>query len=355
MGRLSTVGLGMSLPAQPAHSAHLRGTQVDFSGYARQSRLKAPNTRAIAGTGGLQNLLLSFANGKGWGFAMGLTPEALGGYYSTYQVQEPIRYTATDAVQGNSSQAFFQMAVRWRTIALGYQFGYLWGTYERTQSIQLSTQSLSDYLLTRLRFRAILHTLGVLYQDSTRQWWYQVGVSYRFRVPLTSTHLYSFQKSLSYTSVIVDTFAFQWGRRGYYPAFYRAGLMLGRKSWMFGMEGGYAGAPESWDWRGFWFAQGRSSWDVRLGAEWLPDPRAAAFYKRLRYQLGTYLQTFPYAPVRLYAGTFGIGWAFPRSASVCYLTAEYGHFTGLRLYEHYWQISLGLAFREQWFVPPKLD
>ena len=355
MGRLSAVGLGMSLPSQPAHSAHLRGTQVDFSGYARQSILKAPSTRAVSGTGSLQNLLLSFTNGKGWGFAMGLTPEAISGYYGTYQVQTPIRYQAIDALQGTASQAFLQTAFRWKAIALGYQFGYLWSTYERTQSLQLSTQTLPDYLYTRLRLKAILHTLGALYQDSTGPWWYQVSFSYRVRSALRGSHLYSFEKNLSFTNAIVDTFAYQQGRLTYYPASYRGGISLGRKSWMLGIEGGYIEAPEAWTWPGFWPAEGRSSWDARVGVEWLPDPRATAFYKRLRYQVGTYMQTFPYAPMRLYAGTLGIGWAFPRSASVCYLGVEYGRLPAARVQEHYWQISLGLTFREQWFVPPRID
>lgn len=355
MGRLSVVGLGMSLPAQPAHSAQLRGTQVDFSGYARQSILKAPSARAITGTGGLQNLLLSFTNGKGWGFAMGLTPEAISGYHSTYQVQRPVSYYATDALQGTASQAFLQSAFRWKAIALGYQFGYLWSNYERTQSLQLPTQTLPDYLLTRLRLKALLHTLGVLYQDSTDRWWYQVGLSYRFRSYLSGTHLYTFQKSLSYTNIIADTFAYEEGRLAYYPASYRGGVSLGRKTWMLGIEGGYMEAPRAWTWPGFWPAEGKSSWDARVGIEWIPDPRATAFYKRLRYQAGAYIQTFPYAPNRLYAGTLGIGWSFPRSASVCYLSAEYGRFPASRVQEHYWQISLGVAFREQWFVPPRID
>ena len=355
MGRLSVVGLGMSLPAQPAHSAHLRGTQVDFSGYARQSILKAPSTRATTGTGSLQNLLLSFTNGKGWGFAMGLTPETISGYYSNYQLQRPIPYRATDALQGTASQAFLQTAFRWKAIALGYQFGYLWSAHERTQSLQFPTQSLPDYLLTRLRLKALVHTLGLLYQDSTARWWYQVGFSYRFRSPLSGTHLYTFQKSLSYTSIIVDTLAYDQGRLAYYPASYRGGFSLGRKNWMLGIEGGYMEAPGAWAWPGFWPAQGRPSWDARMGIEWLPDPRATAFYKRIRYQVGAYIQTFPYTPNRLYASTLGIGWAFPRSASVCYLSAEYGRFPARQVREHYWQISLGVTFREQWFVPPRID
>jgi hypothetical protein len=104
-------------------------------------------SRHHVGTGGLQNLLLSFTNGKGWGLAMGLAPEAISGYYSTYNLQEPLRYKATDALQGTTSQAYIQTALRWKSLALGYQFGYLCGTYERTQSLQLSTQSLPDLLL----------------------------------------------------------------------------------------------------------------------------------------------------------------------------------------------------------------
>jgi hypothetical protein len=355
MGRLSTIGLGMSLPNQPAHSAHLRGTQIDFSGYGRQSILRAPSSRAIAGTGGLQNLLLSFTNGKGWGLAMGLAPEAISGYHSTYNLQEPLRYKATDALQGTTSQAYIQTALRWKSIALGYQFGYLRGTYERTQSLQLSTQSLPDLLLTRLYLRAILHSIGLLYQDSIGLLWYQAGLTYRFRAPLSGTHLYSFQKSLSYTNIITDTLAYQEGQLSFYPASYRGGMAVGRKNWMLGVEGGYTETPPAWRWLGFWPAEGKPSWDVRFGIEWLPDPGATAFYKRLRYQIGAYLQTFPYAPTRLWAGTFGIGWAFPRSSSVCYLAAEYGNSPNTRIREHYWQISIGLAFREQWFIPPKID
>jgi hypothetical protein len=355
MGRLGTVGLGMSLPYQPAHSAHLRGTQVDFSAYSRQSTLKSAANRATVGTGSLQNLLLSFTNGKGWGLAMGLAPEAMSGYYSSYQVREPIRYAATDALQGTASQAYLQMAIRWKSLALGYHFGYLRGTYERTQTLQLATQSLPDYLLTTLRFKAFLHSLGLLYQDSTGSLWYQVGLSYRFQAPLSGGYLYSFQKNLSFTSVIADTFAFQEGRVGRYPAHYRAGVALGRKNWMGGVEGGYMEAPPPWQWSGFWPASGRPSWDLRLGIEWLPDPRAPAFYKRFRYQAGAYMQTFPYTAGRLYAATLGLGWAFPRSASVCYLSGEYGRLPAAGLTERYWQISIGLAFREQWFVPPRID
>ncbi len=355
MGRLSTIGLGMSLPDQPAHSAHLRGTQLDFSGYGRQATVRSATDRILIGTGSLQNLLLSFSAGKGWGFAMGLTPEAVSGYRSRYVLTQPVSYFATDGLEGLLTQAYIQVAFRWKAIALGYQFGYLRGNYERTQSLQLSIQSLPDYLLSSLRFRGLAHTTGLMLQDSVGDLWYQVGVQYRFRTALSGWNLYTLQKALSLTSLIVDTLALQNGQQGYYPTSYRGGVALGRKSWMIGIEGGYQEAPPAWDRPGFWSSPGRPSWDLRFGVEWLPDPRSTVFYKRLRYQVGGYRQSYPYAEPVLYAGTVGLGWTFPRSASVCYITAEYGSLPHPRIRETYWQISVGVAFREQWFLPPRID
>jgi hypothetical protein len=89
----------------------------------------------------------------------------------------------------------------------------------------------------------------------------------------------------------------------FYPASYRGGMALGRKNWMLGVEGGYTETPPAWRWLGFWPAEGKPSWDVRFGLEWLPAPGAPAFYKRLRYQIGAYLQTFslcPHSPLGRY-------------------------------------------------------
>ncbi len=355
MGHLGTVGLGSSLPDQPAHSAHLGGTQVDFGGYARQSRLKGSGQAAVFGTGGLQNMTLSFSNGRGWGAAFGLAPEAILGYRGEYRPRTPTSFLARESAQGTLSRTYVQLASRWRKVALGYQLTYLRGTYERQLGLQLSEASLTDFLLTSLRLQGIAHGVGLLYQDSIGGLWLQISLRYQAAARLTSQHLYQFQKSFSLNSFVVDTLLWAPSGRFRYPKNYRGGIGLGKRSWMAGLEGGYREAPDAWVWSGFPTAQGRASWDIRAGLEWLPDPRAAAFYKRLRYQVGAYYERFPYADLVHYAFTGGIGWSFPRSPSVAYLNFSYGIIPGSLLHEQYFSIGLALAFREQWFIPPRID
>lgn len=355
MGYLGVVGLGSSLPEQPAHSAHLRGTQVDFGGYARRSHLSAQGQGAVFGTGGLQNLTLSLSNGRGWGAAFGLTPEAVLGYRSQYRLSTPTPFLAQERAQGLLSRAYAQLAARWRSIAIGYQLTYLRGTYERQLGLQLSEASLTDFLLTSLRLQGLSHSVGVLYQDSIGRFWVQLSFCYQAATQLEGQDLYRFQKSFSLSSFVVDTLAWVRGDRFRYPASYRAGVMLGKDSWMAGLEGGYRKAPDRWLWPGLRPAQGKPSWDLRAGLEWLPDPRAAVFYKRLRYQAGFYYERFPYADAYHYALTWGLGWSFPRSPSVAYLNFSYGMVPGALLYERYFSVGVALAFREQWFVQPRID
>lgn len=135
MGRLSAIGIGYPLAEQPAHSAFLSSTQADFSGYGRRSVLRSSQQYSQVGTGGLQNLGLSFARGKGWGFALGLAPQALQGYYGQLRTSTPIPLQFSEKAEGILSRAQLSLAFRRRSLAAGYQLGYLWGSYDRQRDL----------------------------------------------------------------------------------------------------------------------------------------------------------------------------------------------------------------------------
>lgn len=353
-GRLSVTGLQVPLPEQPAHSAHLTAMQADFSGYGRSAHLQSPTQQGRFGTGGLQNLQLSFARGKGWGFSFGLAPQALQGYQSRRTLQGPIPLQYQDKTEGLLSLAYLQTALRWRSIALGYQFGYLWGTYERQQSLQTTSQALPDYLTTDLRLNGLQHRIGLVWQDTLGSHLFQVSLAYTFAPSLGREVTYTFQKNFSYTTILLDTLAMSQGR--WVPGIQgRGGVFWQRSSWQAGLEGGYQAAPPDWQGGGLVPAKGRPAWDIRGGVSWVPDPRSAAFYKRFRYQVGGFVAEPPYAPLRWYGLTAGLGWQFPRSPHLVFLALEKGWLPTPTLQESYLQVALAVVFRELWFIPPRLD
>lgn len=354
MGRLSVVGAGTGLPEQPAHSAHLTAMQADFSGFGRSQTLRTAGQTARFGAGALQNLQMSFSRGKGWGFAVGLAPQAMQGYQSSVEIREPLRLRYSEKAEGLLSSAYLQVSGRWRGLALGYQFGYLWGTYERQRSLQAAAQLLPDFLLTSLRLSGVQHRLGALWQDSAGKWVYQVSLAYSFQTPLQRELTYSFQKNFSFTSVLVDTFTL--GReRWRYPGQWRGGMALAGARWRFAAEGALSPAGDIWSGAGVISAESRRSWDLRLGTEWQPDPRSSAFYKRIRYQTGGYIAQPPYADVRIYGVTAGLGWQFPRSPNLIYLAVEYSTIPHSQVRERTLQVSIAAVFRELWFIPPRID
>lgn len=354
MGRLSVVGVGAGLPEQPAHSAHLTAMQADFSGFGRSQVLRTPTQSARFGAGALQNLQMSFSRGKGWGFALGLAPQAIQGYQASTRLQEPLPFRYTEKAEGLLSTAYIQVAGRWRALAFGYQFGYLWGTYERQRSIQASAQLLPDFLLTSQRLAGIQHRIGALWQDSIGKWAYQVSLSHAFSASLQRELTYSLQKNFSFTSVLVDTFLH--GQSFWrYPRQWRGGVAFVGVKWRFAVEGAVAPASERWEGAGTIPAEGRPAWDVRFGTEWQPDARSPAFYKRLRYQAGGYVAQAPFVDARLYGLTAGLGWQFPRSPNLIYLAMEYGLVPHSQVQERTLQVSIAAVFRELWFIPPRID
>ncbi|MCX8112787.1 MAG: hypothetical protein N3E49_06295 [Bacteroidia bacterium] len=354
MGRLSAVGIGNGLPEQPAHSAYLTAMQADFSGYGRTQVLQTPTQRARFGSGSLQNLQMSFARGKGWGFALGLAPQAIQGYQGSVHVQAPIAFRYTEKAEGLLSLAYIQGGIRWRSVGIGYQFGYLWGTYERQRSIQSSAQLLPDFLLTTLRIDGVQHRVGLLWQDSLRSWAVQLSLAYAFQTKLNRDLTYSFQKNFSFTSVLIDTLVRQEATLTY-PSVVRGGMSLSKTSWHIGLEGGISTGTRTWGGAGLNPAQGSVSWDMRAGIEWQPDPRSTSFYKRLRYQAGGYIAQMPYTNLRYYGATAGLGWQFPRSPNIIYIAAEYGYAPHPQVRETALQFSVAALFRELWFIPPRID
>jgi len=353
-GRLSVAGLQVPLPEQPAHSAHLTAMQADFSGYGRSAHLQSPTQKGRFGTGGLQNLQLSFARGKGWGFSFGLAPQALQGYQGRLTLQGPLPLQYQDKTEGLLSLAYIQTALRWRHVALGYQLGYLWGTYERQQSLQTTSQALPDYLITRARLNGLQHRIGLAWQDTFGSHFLQISLAYTFSPSLSRELSYTFQKNFSYSHILVDTLALS-QERWTQGAQWRGGLFWQGASWQAGLEGGYQASPSAWGGHGLVPASGRPSWDIRGGLSWAPDPRSATFYKRFRYQLGGFVAAPPYAPLRWYGLTAGLGWQLPRSPHLLFLALERGWLPTPILQESYWQVSLAVVFRELWFVPPRLD
>ncbi len=52
--------------------------------------------------------------------------------------------------------------------------------------------------------------------------------------------------------------------------------------------------------------------------------RSAAFYKRMRYQVGASRAKLPFAPLRQYGFSASLGWQFPRSPHLLFLAVENG-------------------------------
>ncbi|MCS7162660.1 MAG: hypothetical protein NZ958_04960 [Bacteroidia bacterium] len=353
MGRLSCIGAETPLPEQPAHSAHLRSVQADFSGYGRRIRLQTPTQIAHFGTGGLQNLLLSFSRGRGWGFAMGLLPQYLQGYISAPQSLGNGAFFSERA-EGMLTLAYLQLALRWRHLALGYQFGYLWGTYERRRTLQPPIQPLPDYLITQTYLGGPQHRFGLLWQDSLGPWALQISLTYTPSTTLSQENLYTFQKNFNYTAILLDTFAFTTGRWGLGSSL-RGGMGIGHRKWWLGLEGSYHTAPQKWEAQGVVPRPAKPSWDVRAGLVFVPERRSPKFYQRLHYQFGALAAQPPYTEIRWYGLTFGLGWQFPKLPNLVFLSLEYGWLPDSYVHETYLQVGIGMLFRELWFIPPRID
>lgn len=354
MGRLALIGFQTPLPDQPAHSAHLTAMEADFSGWGRRAILTTPTQKAYFGTGGLQSLQLSFARGKGWGFSVGLMPQALQGYQSSLSQSTPVPFTFSEKAEGLLTQAYGQLAFRWKALALGYHFGYLWGSYDRQRNLLSATQTYPDYLITQSRLYGIQHRLGLLWQDTLGSTAWQLSVTYALPTALHREILYTLQKNFSLTNILIDTFAHQQDKWAY-SSMVGAGLMISFPRWSIGAEGRYTPAWAAWAGPGLPSATAHPTWEVRMGGEWVPDPRSPAFYKRFRYQAGGWIGTMPYANLTGYALTAGIGWQFPRSPNVVFLSIEQGWLPHPQVAERYTQVSVAVLFRELWFLPPRID
>ncbi|MCS7189454.1 MAG: hypothetical protein RMJ66_06685 [Bacteroidia bacterium] len=354
MGRLSEVGMAACLPEQPAHSAHLTAMQADFSGYGRQAVLFSPSQRAITGSGGLQNLQLSFTRGRGWGFSLGLVPQAIQGYFSSAKTNGEPSLFYTEKTEGILSQAYLQVALRWKSFAVGYHYGYLWGNYERQRSLLVASQTYADYLSTRTRLSAYQHRLGLLWQDTIEKAIYQFSFTYILPTSFRRQFWYIFQKNFSLTNILLDTLAYvrdSWR----YVGGIRGGVCVGFPRVSIGLEAGYGFRLPRWEGPGLHARDAKPSQDIRLGVEYIPDPRSPYFYRRLRYQVGGFWFAPPYAQLSVWGITGGVGWQFLRTPNLVYLAIERGWLPHPTVSERYLQLSIGVVFRELWFVPPRID
>lgn len=384
--------LGMSAGDQlnvqnPASYARLDSLSFlfDIGASLQNANFRSSGTNVNRRTGQFDYLSMGFRLAPNVGFSLGLLPFSFVGYDITSKgtpINNGISGTVTPSMRYKGSGGLQEIYAGigyspLRSLALGMNVGYLWGTFNHS-----ALTSYSD---------ATVQTLNRTYETEVRSYKIDFGVQYTHVIDRNSTlslgliyglghnlygasHLYNSRYSSGVTTV-ADTLTvhnafqlphsfggglvWQWKNR------LRVGIDFIRQNWSKttapvlvdqGSSPSYIIAKGQYD----------DMSRISIGAEYVDNPVGFTWKSRVRYRLGM-SYTSPYAKIDGQHGprtyTAGIGVGIPiltahHNRNFLNLSAQYVHVKPQiagQITENYLRFTVGLTFNDRWFQKWKVN
>ena len=361
----------------PASYADLKITTLDM-GLDYSSRtlrsLNPPRKFASANlVPSYVQLGLPLSKKKNWGLNIGLRPVTR----INYDIVTLSRLPGIDSVQnrffgnGGTYQAFTGLAYGSKTLNIGFNAGYMFGSKEYSTRVTLINDTVaykSSNSSDTSNFGGLFFNAGIQYKIKlSKKVFVRLGLNGNLQTKMNATKSISREtEEYSATSgwIKVDSVYSLKNVKGtiIHPSTWGAGIMFEKpESWSFGAEINLA----RWsDYRNFGETDKlRNSWTARLGGQIIPDAKSPKYWQHTAYRFGTYFGTDPIQldkKIPQYGVTFGAGLPVRRNVYTNqYTTVNTSFEIGFRgnksnaIRENIFRLSLGFNLGDIWFNKPK--
>lgn len=356
----------------PASYSFIRLTTYEGAAEGSRRSYTSNGQRYASGMATLSYLTVGIPIGNNGGLAFGLRPHSRTRYYVADTSAAPGMGKINENYLGDGglNYGYIGGAYKFHGLSLGFNFGYLFGTVEQSNSIVGDSAYVYATAIQRAqKMGGIYWKTGLQYETKLKE-----GLMLRLGATATLSQNLNVTRNenwLSYsvggtgTLNIQDTVYTITNQKTNItlPASYSFGAQLaGRDNWSVSLDVNMA------QWNQFRkFGEVDSMADnafrAAVGGEYTPDPKATRnYFQRVTYRLGFYYGT---DPVRLrntelgyYAVTGGLSLPFRRATDRIHLMMEVGgrgtKANGL-VKETFVRFGVGLTFNDRWFIKRKYE
>lgn len=307
---------------------------------------------------------------KGVGVSFGVLPYSNVGYKytsSTFLDRTNGTVTETYVGEGGLHQAFIGAGANlFPHVSVGFNIGYLWGSYNRTVSSSSTTY---------------INSLSKIYSASVNN--YKLDFGLQVDVPINKTDNMTLGATVglghklgadaeclvinSVTTGTRDTTAMVIDNALELPMSYGLGL-----AWRHGRSLMVDAdvTLQQWGKTDYPVFQNdryvlrndvlKDRWMVNIGADYVPNPIGVRnYFQRVHYRIGAGFAT-PYYKINGVNGpkelSISGGFGFPLSRSMVNISAQWAHTSAKdMIVENTFRINIGLTFNERWFFKWKID
>ena len=316
---------------------------------------------------------LPLSKKKEWGMNIGLRPVTR----ISYDIFTRTRIPNVDSIQykyvgnGGTYQAFMGMAYGIKSLSLGFNAGYMFGTKEYSTRVAFINDTVaykSTNSTDTSNFGGLFLNLGLQYKIKlSKDYTLKLGANANLKSTLKATQN-STREIVDFSPteglISVDSVFKSQDQKGniIYPGSWSAGVMLERnENWMVGAEINV----EKWgDYRYYGLSDKlRNSWTARIGGQFMPNNKSTKYWERVVYSAGMIVGTDPIyfsKNVGYYAFTFGTRLPVRRNVYTNqYTTVNTAFELGFRgnktneIRENIFRFSLGFNLSDIWFNKPK--
>lgn len=369
----------------PASYSFLTRTTFEAGAIGSTTNVNALGSSYTTGSATLSYLNIGIPVGKNAGICFGFKPYSHA-YYSLidtiFAPVSPLGETVR-SYNGNGglNHAFIGAAYRYKGLSIGANFGYMFGTIQRsTEVIPIDPDpSNRGYVAEFTNYDRI----GGIYWKAGAMYEHKLDSNYTFRIGGTLTlsqkltekfnayqvSIYNFGDTL-----VNDTIVNPGQQQGKLklPLSYSIGVMLARNNkWSVGIDytatqwNGLQSPPDPTMDSGV----AARSYKISLGGEYTPDANNIRSYSsRITYRLGIYYGTdylsfqnypsFQKTQLPVYGITAGASLPFRRSTSHLHTSIDIGRLgtnSNNLIQETYVRFSVGISFNDLWFIKRKYD
>ena len=348
----------------------------DFGVSGQLSWFQEGDNRQHDVNGNIDYIAMQFPVYKNLAMSFGLLPYSFVGYkFGAIRSENGVSFTETFNGSGGLSEAYggISYAIWDKRLAVGANFGYLFGTIKHEQIVTMNGEGTGAYNTNRyqqLRVRDFKMNFGLQYThplSKTESMTLGVGFA-----PKTSLDAKSYQYTQIYTSagsgevVSSDTIS---GKSFDLPNTYGVGLSYVKQNkWMLAADFSY----EDWGKMLYFGEKGhfKDRYRVAAGGEYIPNYMSKKFLNRVRYRAGvhygnSYLrfnQTEANPGGDSYdeiGASVGLGLPLIDNRSMVNVSFEYmkkkPEVKATMIDEQYFRFTVNYTFNELWFFKRKVD
>lgn len=360
----------------PAALVFLENITLDFAMGGNQKNFNIEGTTYKTGALNIKYLGLGLPFNKHFGAQLSFQPATNMYYFAQedHNTNALGNYNITYRGEGGLNIAKISLAGQWKGLALGVDFGYLFGNFEKAKNLQskdLNASFVNSAFLQKESVGGIQWGLGALYNLQLKNdHFLNIGLTAKVKQDFNVTvDHYNISSTVLGEQMLLDTLSSSVENKGSLtlPASYGLGLSYGKKDfWNVMLDANYT------QWNEFSSLENRrgisnEAIGLRLGAQLSPkkDRDQLSYFHLMDYRVGVFYQQDYLA---LEEGQFqsigaGIGVSLP-------IRRNYNYFAKVHLsldagqrksnigslgYENFINFSVGVSLNDLWFVRPKYD